>query len=259
MRLDNEILQQVGLFDNLSEKDLETVVSAAYPHTIKQNDYALNQGEIATTFFVVMDGRFRVTQLGLSGQQIILQYVGPGRGIGCLATVQGTHYNVSAQAVQDSLLFAWPCEIIQQLLMRYPQLATNIRLQLLSQVEQLQSAYRCLATETVEQRTARALLRLARQVGRQVDDGILIDLPLSRQEIAEMIGSTLHMVSRVLSQWKHDKLVVVGRKQIVICDLTCLQYIVEDITCRQITIDRCFNCSRCKTTTSANTPTFVAY
>ncbi|MDM8519648.1 Crp/Fnr family transcriptional regulator [Anaerolineales bacterium HSG6] len=245
MLLDNEVLQQVGLFDNLAERDLEVIVSASYPHTIKQNDYALNQGDVATTFFVVMDGRFRIIQLGMSGQQVIFQYVGPGRGIGNLATVQGTHYSASAQAIEDSLLFAWPCEIIQQLLARYPQLATNIQLQLLSQVEQLQNAYRCLATETVEQRTAHALIRLAHQMGRRVEEGILIDFPLSRQEIAEMTGTTLHMVSRILSQWKHNKLVVGGRKQIIIRNLTCLQYIAEDITCRQVIIDHCLTCSLC--------------
>ena len=68
-----------------------------------------------------------------------------------------------------------------------------------------------LSTEQVEQRVAHALLRLANQTGRKTDSGIEIDFPISRQDIAEMTGTTLHAVSRMLSKWEDNGIIVSGR------------------------------------------------
>ncbi|MEZ5764374.1 MAG: Crp/Fnr family transcriptional regulator [Xanthobacteraceae bacterium] len=71
-----------------------------------------------------------------------------------------------------------------------------------------------MATKQVEQRIAHALLRLVRQSGKKTDDGVLIDFPISRQDIAEMTGTTLHTVSRVLSAWEDKGLVKSARQQV---------------------------------------------
>jgi CRP-like cAMP-binding protein len=89
--------------------------------------------------------------------------------------------------------------------------------------------YQELATERVEQRVARALLRLARQVGQKEEDGILINLPLSREDLAEMIGTTLYTVSRILSRWEHQGLVKTGRERVLIRNPHALVDIAEDL------------------------------
>ena len=75
-----------------------------------------------------------------------------------------------------------------------------------------------MSTEQVERRIAHALLRLAQQAGRKVDSGVEIDFPISRQDIAEMTGTTLHTVSRILGAWEQQGLVDGGRQRIVVCD-----------------------------------------
>jgi CRP/FNR family transcriptional regulator, nitrogen oxide reductase regulator len=75
-----------------------------------------------------------------------------------------------------------------------------------------------MSTEQVEQRIAHALLRLAKQASRKVEGGIEINFPISRQDVAEMTGTTLYTVSRTLSGWEQNGLVESGRQRIVICD-----------------------------------------
>ena len=75
-----------------------------------------------------------------------------------------------------------------------------------------------MSTEQVERRVAHALLRLAKQAGRKVEQGVEIDFPISRQDIAEMTGTTLHTVSRILSAWEQQGLVESGRQRIVLRD-----------------------------------------
>ena len=96
-------------------------------------------------------------------------------------------------------------------------------------MQELQERYRELATERVAQRVARAILRLARQTGRRVEGGVLLDLALSRQDLAELTGTTLFTISRTLSEWEQQGLVEVGRERVLIKSPHGLVVIAEDL------------------------------
>ena len=80
----------------------------------------------------------------------------------------------------------------------------------------------------MERRVARAVLRLVRQAGKRIPEGVLIDIPLSRQDLAEMTGTTLYTVSRILSDWEQKGLVSTGRERVVLCKSHELVIIAED-------------------------------
>ena len=86
-----------------------------------------------------------------------------------------------------------------------------------------------LSVERVEQRVARMVLRLANKVGVKESGGIRIDMPLSRQSLAELTGTTLHTVSRILSEWQRAGLVDAGREQLVLLRAHDLVMIAEDM------------------------------
>ncbi len=85
-----------------------------------------------------------------------------------------------------------------------------------------------MSSEQVEQRVATALLKLVRQSGRRTEEGIEIDFPISRQDIAEMTGTTLHTVSRLLSAWEAQGLVSGGRQKVTVKDPHALVLIAEN-------------------------------
>ena len=101
-------------------------------------------------------------------------------------------------------------------MLRYPQLAINGMEMVAQHFVQVSARYRELATERVERRISHAILRLVRQVGEKSDEGILIDIPLSRQDLAEMTGTTLYTTSRVLSQWEKNGWIKTGREQVTL-------------------------------------------
>lgn len=84
-----------------------------------------------------------------------------------------------------------------------------------------------MATEQVDQRVAHALLKLVKQTGKKTVEGILIDFPISRQDIAEMTGTTLHTVSRLLSAWEDQGLVKSGRQKVTVVEPHRLLLIAE--------------------------------
>jgi CRP-like cAMP-binding protein len=149
--------------------------------------------------------------------------------MGIIVALSDMAYPLSAEAVQDCLALAWEAGAVRRLMEQYPSLALG-GLQLVAErFRHLQARYLELATERVERRVARALLRLARQAGKRVENGILLDLPLSRQDLGEMTGTTLYTVSRILSGWEQDGIISTGRERIVICKPHGLVTIAEDL------------------------------
>jgi CRP-like cAMP-binding protein len=115
------------------------------------------------------------------------------------------------------------------LMERYPRLALNALQLVAARLHELQVQYRQLATERVERRVARALLRLVQQAGRQVESGVLIDLPLSRDDIAQMTGTTLFTVSRIISRFEADGLLEAGRQRVIVRHPHGLLKIADDL------------------------------
>jgi CRP-like cAMP-binding protein len=160
----------------------------------------------------------------------VLRLIGAGDPFGGVAAFGGGAYPVSAEAVTDVTALEWPGPVMASLMETYPKLAINAVRFVAARLHELQVQYRQLATEKVERRVARALLRLGEQAGRRTEAGILIDLPLSREDIAQMTGTTLYTVSRIISRFEADGLVEAGRQHIVIRDVQALTSIADDLT-----------------------------
>jgi CRP-like cAMP-binding protein len=230
--LDEESRQTVArspFLKNLETHERDGVIDAGRVRRVKQDAFFFYQGEEATTFYIVVEGRVRLTQLTPEGHQVIVRYLGPGDGMAIIVALSNIPYPVSAEAVEDCVVVAWDEVTITQLMLRYPRLALNGMRLIARRFAELQDRYRELATERVERRVARTLLRLVRQVGKRVESGVLIDMPLSRQDLAEMTGTTLYTVSRILSNWEQRGLVVTGREQVILCKSHELVIIAEDL------------------------------
>ncbi len=223
------LIAQIPPFHGLRPAELHAVQQAAHLRQVEHHAFFFHQGDPATTFYILVEGQVRLTEVTPEGHQVLVRFISPGEAIGIIAVLENTVYPLSAQAVEDCLALAWDGPTLEQLMERYPRIAIN-GLRLVSQRwRELEERYRELATERVERRIAQALLRLVRQVGRKVEGGILIDLPLSRQDLAEMTGTTLYTVSRILSRWEQENLVETGRERVLIRYPHGLARIAEDL------------------------------
>lgn len=231
--LNSSLLQEVDLFHDLQADQLEIVFQAAHRLRIADEAYLFHQGDLAERLHVVLKGSLKLTQVTPDGQQVLLHYVHAGQAFAILAVLGGTDYPVSAQAVEDSLVLTWDREVINDLMMRFPQIALRALEVMTRQARGFQDRIRELSTERVERRLARALLRLAQQAGSKVQDGVRINLSISRQELAEMTGSTLFTVSRILSQWESQGLIETRRGKILIRLPHELVTIAEELARRQ--------------------------
>ncbi|KPV54231.1 hypothetical protein SE17_05055 [Kouleothrix aurantiaca] len=224
-----DLLRRIGLFQGLDADALAAVVQAAHIRALPAGSCYFFQGDPATQFYVLLEGRVRLTQVTAEGQQLILRFITRGEGMGIVAVLGAMVYSASAEALDACQALVWEGMAVAVLMEQYPRLALNGMRLLAQRVREFQDRLRELATERVERRVARLLLRLAHQSGHKVAGGILIDLPLSRQNLAEMIGTTLYTVSRILSQWEAQGLVETGRERVVIRRPHGLVIIADDL------------------------------
>jgi CRP/FNR family transcriptional regulator, nitrogen oxide reductase regulator len=227
--LPTNILAQAPLFAGQDTAVLQHAFTLAQHRAYERGTFIFHEGDPAIIFYIVETGRVRLTQLTVEGQQIIIRYLGPGEGMGIIVVLSDTVYPVTAETVADTQLLCWYKDDIKQLMLQYPTLALSGLNMVAQRFVGLQAQFRELATERVEQRVARTLLRLVRQAGRRTDEGVLIDMPLSRQDLAEMTGTTLYTVSRILSKWEQGGLIQTSRERVIICQSHEIVVIAEDL------------------------------
>jgi CRP-like cAMP-binding protein len=227
---DHGLLREVPLFAGLDRDGLAAVAEHARLVRAAAGRAFFREGEPARLFYVVARGRVKFTQISAEGHEVILRVIGPGEPFGGIAAfVEGTTYPVTARAVETAEAHAWDGARILALMHRFPVIAINAARLIANRFHELQRQHRELMTERVERRIAHALLRLAQDAGRRVEGGVEIDFPLSRQDLAQMTGTTLFTVSRTLSAWEAQGLIATGRRRVVIRQPHRLVRIGEDL------------------------------
>ena len=225
----SEWAQRSPLFRGLAADDIAAIVATAQRRRVARRGVFFRQGAPASALHVLLHGRTKLVQTTPEGHQVVVRIVGAGDMFGGVAILGDAVYPATAEAIGASEALVWPSAVVARLMARYPALALNALRVLSHRLGELQDRYRELATERVEQRIARALVRLARQAGRRDEAGVLIDMELTRQDLAELTGTTLYTVSRILSGWQERGLVASRRSRVVIRDPHGIVAIAEDL------------------------------
>lgn len=191
------------------------------------------QGDPAVYAYVLLQGRVKMAQITPSGQQITMRIMLPGDTFGGVALLSPqAGYPATAHAEEDSTAMAWDTEGLRDLMADEPTISMNVMSLMHGTISELQKRQKALVEDRVEQRIARILLKLASQSGTKTDEGILINIPITRQDIAEMSGTTLFTVSRTLNEWNRAGLLIIGRERVVICSPHELVKISDDLVDR---------------------------
>lgn len=224
-----EEIQKITLFQGLNEADLKRLLQAAHHKQLKAGEFFFLQGDPAECMFILLKGRVKLSQIGEDGQQALIRVNTPVSLFALVAMTSAETYPVTAQAAEDSRAMYWTRQELMDFVIQLPQMAMNAMRIMADQLQEMQERFRQATTERVERRLARTLIRLAAQAGKKVAEGILIDLPLTRQDLAEMSGTTLYTASRTLSQWEDQGLVILGRERVIIRQPHGLVEIAEDL------------------------------
>lgn len=215
-KLDESLLIGLPPFSLLDRSQIRAMLDHAVSRRFDEGTAIFHEEQAADSFFLLLDGYLRVVRSTPGGDQIIVLHISPGQLFGIAPALQRETYPATAIAAAESIALSWPVHLWQDFTAHYPGFATESYRTLGQRIGQIQMTLTEMATQAVEKRVASAVLRMVNQSGRKTDIGIEIAFPVTRQNISEMTGTTLHTVSRLLSAWEKSGIVVSTRKRIVV-------------------------------------------
>ena len=213
-----DIFSRSDVYVGIQEDKLSDIFNLGHRCVYDSGTTLFREGDPAAKSFMVLKGRIKLSKLHHDGKEAIVRYINPGEMAAAVSVFKRKKYPVTAQAVSPTETVGWNRVTMLELMTAYPQIAINFLGMVVERLEDIQSRYLELQIERVEQRVARALLRIMRQSGCKTEEGILIDFRLSRQDLADYTGTTLYTVSRTLSSWEKRGWVRTGRERVIVAD-----------------------------------------
>lgn len=215
-------------FSGLSEPEVHDVQESFRQQHYGPGDVIQYAGDPAKRLSIVAAGTVRVARPTPDGQDVLLDLPGPGEHFGSLADLGDAVYREDVTAHTSVCVLYTTADDFNRILNRYPAVAIATLKIVASRLRTAHSMIEHLSAYSVEHRVAATLLHFAHTRGKHTVEGLLIDVPLSRQDIADMTGAKVETVSRVMSEFKRSGVIDSGRRWISVQDESALKAIVSD-------------------------------
>lgn len=219
------LVHSFPLFADIPIEACREIVAQGQTKEFSRRETIYQEGDSIRRTILLISGCVKITQLGENGSEVILRLNGSGDVIGKIDIQKHARHCSKAQTLSASTALVWDASVFEALSVRYPALRKNTMRSLSSQLEELEQRFREISTEKVASRLSREIVRLLAQVGRVVNG--TVEIALSREELAQLTGTTLFTVSRLLSDWDQRGIVSARREAVSVNDLVALQQLAE--------------------------------
>jgi CRP-like cAMP-binding protein len=213
-----ELLRTTPIFSRLSPADRQTIAAVSTVREFARGETIFEQDSPSEAFYAITSGRVKIFKLMPNGKDLILEVFGPGDPLGAVAAYMGRPFPASASALEDAICVVIPRPAFFNLLEQNPSLVRGLLLGLTTRLVELTNRLAELTGGRIEPRFARLFLKLADQMGRPDRGGTFIPLAFSRQELADMTGTTIETCIRIMSRWGKQDLVRTDKNGFVIVD-----------------------------------------
>lgn len=216
------LLKRIPFFAALSESEIDYLSKLFYERQFSKGDYLFWEGDASDWMYIIKSGKVRVLKSAPTGKELVLEIMTPGDFCGggaIFAEIQPA----SAQALTLTSTYGLRRIDFLQLLRSHPQVAQHVIVYLGKRLMSAHEMILSLITNRVEQRIAMALVRLAENHGTPTSQGIRINIKITRQNIADFVGSTVETTIRVMSRLKKQKIIGSQEGRIIIYNLDKLK------------------------------------
>ncbi len=196
-------ISKIPFFESLEDRDLSRLEPYFHEYEFKRNQHLFWEGDPASRIYVIKSGRVRLLKTSASGKKMVLEVMVPGQICGGATLFGDTHRN-GAQAVEPTVVYGLSRESYDELLSKYPGIARGIIKYLGAKLMDAHDVIISLVSSKVESRIAAVIVRLCENHGTPTGDGIMINIRLTRQDIADIVGSTVETTIRTMSKFQKE-------------------------------------------------------
>lgn len=218
-------LKQCDLFRRLGPDEIARLEPLCRSRTFRRGEPIYLPADSADAAMVLAEGRVKIGAITSDGKQTILAFIEPGELFGELEALDGGAREEFAEAAEKSTVVLMPAEVLRRLIEADPTLALGITKLIGLRRRRIERRLKSLLFRSNRQRLVSLLLELADQYGQPSDEppGVRLGIKLSHQDMASVIGSTRETVTVVLGELQSEGLVSIGRRKIVLADLSMLE------------------------------------
>jgi CRP-like cAMP-binding protein len=213
-----EQLRRITLFRRLSVADRARIAEVSRTITFERGDHVFAEGDAADAFLSIAEGRVKVFKSTPAGKEFILEIFGTGDPLGAVAVYESVPYPASAVALEHTTCVRIPQREFFTLLEQHPVLVRGLLSGLTMRLAELTRRLAELTGARVEARFARLFLKLGHQIGRKERGGVFVPMALSRQELADLTGTTIETAIRIMSRWQKEEVLHTEKDGFVILD-----------------------------------------
>jgi len=223
-----ELLRTTPIFSRLSPADRQAVAQVARVEAFARGDTIFEQESPSNAFYAIVSGRVKIFKMMPNGKDVILEVFGPGDPLGAVAAYMDRPFPASASAIEDTVCVIIPRPAFFRLIETQPSLVRGLLLGLTVRLVELTNRLAELTGGRIEPRFARLFLKLASEMGRAERGGTFVPLSLSRQELADLTGTTIETCIRIMSRWNKDTVVRTEKDGFVLLDRAELERIASE-------------------------------
>jgi CRP/FNR family transcriptional regulator len=216
-------LKKIPFFSSLDKEALEKLNNLIIMRNYKKGMFIFLEDEPGEALFFIKSGQVKLSKMVETGEEQILQILKAGDIFAEVVLFDQGVYPATAEVIEEAKVGMVQSRDIKNLLKENPEIAIKILNVMSKRLRQAQLKIRDLGLKDTRGRTAGMLIKLAEEYGKRVNKGIELDLSLTREEFANLIGTSRETITRILSDFKDDNLVKVGRKKVIITDLEGLK------------------------------------
>lgn len=220
-------LKKIPIFSNLSEIEIKEILPYLIKESFKKKEKIFSEGDPPDWFYILTDGKIKITKLSHEGKEIIIELISPIDFFGGLAVLKGFPYPANAVAMEDSEIIKISKHNLLKIIDRFPSIMHEITSNIGDRIREFHDTLKNIALERVELRIAALLLKLSDKIGDKTDNNAaIINMKLTKQDIAEMVGTTVETSIRVISKFKKSGIMAEKDGKIIIKNLDLLRSIV---------------------------------
>ena len=225
-------LRKIPVFSSLSDEEVKEITPFLSRETFRKKNEIFSEGDPPDWFYILLEGKIKITKLSHDGREIILEVISPGEFFGWFAVLRGFPYPANAVAMEESRALKLSRGDLMKIIEKFPGVMYAISSNLGDRTREMHDTLKNIALERVDSRIAALLLKLAERTAEKEDkgksgEGMFIDMKLTKQDIAEMVGTTVETAIRVMSRFRKAGLLTEDGGRILIKDPAALQGIVS--------------------------------
>jgi CRP/FNR family transcriptional regulator len=216
-------IKKVSIFNTLTADDTKELSHYLIPESFSKKEFIFSEGDPSDWLYIVKTGKVKITKLSNEGKEIILELVPPHEIFGGIAVVRGFPYPANAVAMEDTEVLKMSRKNLLSVMDRFPNLMYCMAMNIGDRIKGSHETLKNIALEKVEARIASLLIKLSEKSGEKIAEGVAINMRLTKQDIAEMVGTTVETSIRTMSKLAKAGLVVSKSGKIIIRDIEKLK------------------------------------